>query len=218
MNVMLPQPLLFATCGEGRAYLRGRELKSWIACLGSGKAEPDHATLGAAYRDALDFALSWAECTRLDGRLPVGVATGGGPGCMAAFNEGAALGGAPSIAVCMHFEGELPNPFSDPPLRLKILQFEDRQRLLLEHASAIVAVTGGFGTAYELFDVVTKVNTATWAMRPIVMIGRTFAQPLVGFIEHMVECRTVSETALDLIRVVDGPDEAVDFLKDALLR
>ena len=115
------------------------------------------------------------------------IATGGGPGIMAAANRGAAEVGAPSIGfnITLPHEQE-PNAYSTPELTFRFHYFAMRKMHLAMHAAALVVFPGGFGTLDELFEIVTLRQTGKMPYCPIVLMDRAYWQRLID-VEVMVE-------------------------------
>jgi predicted Rossmann-fold nucleotide-binding protein len=89
------------------------------------------------------------------------VCTGGGPGLMEAANRGAAeVPGAitAGVAISLPFEAGL-NKYVTPELAFTQHYFFSRKHALCYPARALVACPGGFGTADELFEVLTLLQS-----------------------------------------------------------
>lgn len=95
------------------------------------------------------------------------VCTGGGPGLMEAANRGAAeVPGAitAGVAISLPFEAGL-NKYVTPELAFTQHYFFSRKHALCYPARALVACPGGFGTADELFEVLTLLQSGKSAWR-----------------------------------------------------
>jgi len=70
---------------------------------------------------------------------------------------------------------------------------------------------GGFGTLDELFEVLTLTQTHRINKVPIILVGKTFWEPLKKWIvDVMVNTyQYVSPEDLDLMPIVDTPEEVV---------
>jgi uncharacterized protein (TIGR00730 family) len=77
-------------------------------------------------------------------------------------------------------------------------------------ASAYVVMPGGFGTLDELMEALTLVQTNKSPRMPIILVGSKFWGGLVDwFRERLVEDRLISPEDMDLLQVIDSPDEVV---------
>jgi uncharacterized protein (TIGR00730 family) len=110
------------------------------------------------------------------------IATGGGPGLMAAANRGAIEAGAPSIGfnISLPHEQE-PNPYTTPELTFRFHYFAMRKMHLAMRANALVVFPGGFGTMDELFELLTLRQTAKSPPIPIVIFDRAYWTTVINF-------------------------------------
>lgn len=140
------------------------------------------------------------------------VMTGGGPGIMEAANRGAMEAGGRSIGcnIRLPFEQE-PNPYLD--VMLTFNYFFVRKVMLLKYSYAFVVMPGGAGTMDELFETITLIQTKKIFNFPVILIGREYFQPLMEFLQLMVEEKTISESDLDLFIVTDTVEEALSHIK-----
>ncbi len=140
------------------------------------------------------------------------VVSGGGPGIMEAANKGAFAGKSPSIGLNIHLPHEQSgNPYQDVSLSFR--HFFSRKVMFVKYASAYVVCPGGFGTLDELAEILTLVQTGKTRRIPIILVQSSFWDGLLNwFKETLVKEGTISESDLDLIQVIDDPDEAVEAI------
>jgi uncharacterized protein (TIGR00730 family) len=146
-------------------YLKAEEaLRAWgvrstIVVFGSARVREDGpGTQPRWYAEARAFGRIASErggALSVNGRIRDNViATGGGPGIMAAANRGAFDAGAPSIGFNITLPREQqPNPYSTPELTFRFHYFAMRKMHLAMRANALVVFPGGFGTLDELFEI-----------------------------------------------------------------
>jgi uncharacterized protein (TIGR00730 family) len=146
------------------------------------------------------------------GRAGFAVITGGGPGLMEACNRGAQDAGATSIGLNITLPAEQqPNAYLD--LSLSFDHFFVRKLMFVRYASAFVALPGGFGTLDELFEALTLVQTGKIHEFPVVLVGSTFWDGLVGWLEdRLLAEHTLDTAAMGLLRVLDDPEEVAAFV------
>lgn len=156
----------------------------------------------------------WYEEAKLFGKLIAsegfGVITGGGPGIMAAANQGAKEVGGKSIGIGIElpFESGM-NEYVD--MGVENRYFFTRKVMFLKYSQAFVIFPGGLGTLDELFEALTLAQTGHNIKYPIVLVGKEFWGGLIDWIkEIMIESGRVSEKDLDLFRLVDTAAEARD--------
>jgi uncharacterized protein (TIGR00730 family) len=136
------------------------------------------------------------------------VMTGGGPGIMEAANRGAREGGGPSVGCNIELPHEQhPNPYLD--LFVEFRYFFVRKVMLVKYSTAFVVMPGGFGTMDEIFETATLIQTGKIRGFPVVLVGKDYWAPLVGFIEEMVREGTVSAAESHVLTVTDDPEHAV---------
>jgi len=106
--------------------------------------------------------------------------TGGGPGIMEAANRGTFDVGAKSIGLNISLPHEqYPNPYVTPELCFQFHYFAIRKLHFLLRAKALVVFPGGFGTADELFSVLTLIQTRKIEPMPIILVGRKYWKRVV---------------------------------------
>lgn len=141
------------------------------------------------------------------------IITGGGPGIMEAANVGSFKVGGKSVGlnIQLPFEQKL-NPYTTESLDFDF--FFSRKVMLAFASEVYIYFPGGFGTMDEFFELLTLIQTKKIEKIPIVLYGKDFWTPLMFFFKsHMLEkFKTISKEDLDLIQVVDSPDEAMKFI------
>jgi uncharacterized protein (TIGR00730 family) len=177
------------------------ELGSAISVFGSARTRRDDP--------------SYAQAEEI-GRKLVGagfaVITGGGPGVMEAANKGASEAGGVSVGLGIElpFESGL-NQYVDRGLNFRY--FFARKTMFVKYAQGFIVLPGGFGTFDELFEALTLVQTQKVTSFPIVLVGTSYWSGLVDWIRQTVLANgKVSETDLDMFRLTDDPDEAVEVM------
>jgi uncharacterized protein (TIGR00730 family) len=147
------------------------------------------------------------------------VTTGGGPGIMEAANLGAYEAGGKSIGLNIQLPFEqYPNQYITPALNFQFHYFFMRKFWFAYLAKGLVIFPGGFGTMDELFEILTLAQTDKLAKKILVIIyGSEYWKRVINF-QAFVDAGTVSPQDLDLIRVVDSPEEAFESLRDGLTK
>ncbi|MEN8186644.1 MAG: TIGR00730 family Rossman fold protein [Bacteroidota bacterium] len=144
-----------------------------------------------------------------------GVITGGGPGIMEAGNKGAHRGGGASVGLNIELPFEQhDNPFIDSDKNLEFDYFFVRKVMFVKYAQGFVAMPGGFGTLDELFEAITLIQTNKIGKFPIVLVGSEFWNGIIGWIKQTLleKYNNVSEKDLELFKIADTADEAVDVI------
>lgn len=142
------------------------------------------------------------------------IISGGGPGIMAAANEGGFLGRSLSVGLNIVLPHEqTPNPYQN--LALHYRHFFSRKTMFVRYANAYVVLPGGFGTLDELAEILTLMQTGKIKRVPIILMIRSFWQPLLDwFANEMLEAGMINKSALDLIQISDEPDAVIAMIKN----
>lgn len=166
-----------------------------VTVFGSARFTEDHPYYGLAREIGRRLAAAGAT-----------VMTGGGPGIMEAANRGAQEAGGYSIGSNIQLPQEQkPNPYLDRWVTFKY--FFVRKVLLVKYSYAFVVLPGGFGTLDELFEAATLVQTRKIESFPIILVGTTFWQPLLDFVQQtLVRAGTVAPEDVHLLTPTDSPD------------
>ena len=140
------------------------------------------------------------------------IITGGGPGVMAAANEGGQMGGSPScgIAIALPHE-DCHNAFIDKKYLLYTRYFFVRKVLFIRYAVACVFMPGGFGTLDELFETLTLIQTKKIKRIPIFLVGVEYWKGMIEWIQKSpIAENFLSSEDLELFRLTDDLDSIVE--------
>ena len=145
------------------------------------------------------------------------VVTGGGPGIMEAANRGAYESGGRSIGINIQLqdEGEKANDYLGESVGF---HYFFTRKVMLSYASyGYVFFPGGFGTLDELFEMLTMMQTKKLPQPvTVVAVGRDYWEPLLDWVEETLleKYETISKKDLELIKVVETPEEALKVIKE----
>ena len=140
------------------------------------------------------------------------VVSGGGPGIMEAANKGAYFGKSPSVGLNIQLPHEQQtNAYQD--ISQSFRHFFARKFMFVKFASAYVVLPGGFGTLDELLEALTLIQTGKSRKIPIILVHEPFWRGLIGwFRERLIEEDMISPEDMDLIQVIDKPEDVVDAI------
>src|SRR5512139_583498 len=146
-----------------------------------------------------------------------GVITGGGPGVMEAANKGAASAGGNSIGLNIEIPLEQkPNPYAN--ITLKFRYFFVRKVMFVKYAVAYVILPGGFGTMDELFESVTLIQTHKIRPFPVILVGSDYWKGLLDWMkETVLKEGKISPSDLEILQVIDDPEEIVKTIKKTVI-
>jgi uncharacterized protein (TIGR00730 family) len=145
------------------------------------------------------------------------ITTGGGPGIMEAANKGAKEGGAKSIGLNIQLPFEqAANPYADITLEFKY--FFVRKVMLVKYAQAYVGMPGGFGTLDEIFEAVTLIQTKRIKPFPVILVGSDYWTPLWQWVKGcLLKGQLISPDDIDLVTIIDDPEEVVKTIKQRVI-
>jgi uncharacterized protein (TIGR00730 family) len=129
---------------------------------------------------------------------------------MEAANRGCKEGGGLSVGFNIKLPHEqAANPYLD--IEMTFGHFYARKTMFVKAAEGFVVFPGGFGTADELFESLTLIQTGKIRHFPVVLFGRGFWQPLLDWVrDQALPLGMVSPDDLELLHVTDDIDEAVE--------
>jgi uncharacterized protein (TIGR00730 family) len=150
------------------------------------------------------------------------ILSGGGPGLMQAANCGAQKaaqekgdGKQRTLGIGVDdLDSDYKNGCGSPFIRAPY--FFVRKWLLINYTEAFIIFPGGIGTVDELFEVLNLMKVGTLPIRPIVLIGVDFWQPLMSWIKRSTELGYIPERCDGMIMVTDDHEEAFKHVIDSL--
>ena len=142
----------------------------------------------------------------------IAVVTGGGPGIMAAANQGAAQGGGKSVGLNIELPHEqASNRYANVPVHFHY--FFSRKVCFVKYSFAFVFMPGGFGTLDEFFEVLTLVQTQRISRMPLILYGREHWQGLITWMKsHLEKAALISPGDLELVTFAETPEEVVECI------
>jgi len=182
-------------------FERLAKIKPSVSIFGSARTKPDHPY----YKLTEEVALALSDAG-------FSVVSGGGPGIMEAANKGAFAGKSPSIGLNIQLPMEQGgNPYQD--ISLNFRHFFSRKVMFVKYASAYVVMPGGFGTLDELAEILTLVQTGKTRRIPIILVHSPFWKGLLEWFKNtLVEEGTIDADDLDLVKVLDKPQDVVNAI------
>ncbi len=171
------------------------------------------------YEDArrLAFMLTKWSMTLKSRRHRFVVTSGGGPGIMEAANRGAYEAGGKTVGLNIRLPFEQsPNPYITPSLNFEFHYFFMRKYWFAYLAKALVVFPGGFGTIDEMFELLTLDQTHKLSKKMTVLIyGSEYWKQVFNF-QALIDKGAISPADLNLLQMVDTPEEAFELLKEGL--
>ena len=182
------------------------ELGPAVSIFGSARIKPEDPV----YKKAMEIAALFAKNN-------FAVITGGGGGVMEAANRGASEAGGMSVGLNIRLPFEqVPNKFANKQLEFKY--FFVRKVMFVKYAVAYIALPGGFGTLDELFEAVTLTQTRRIKPFPVILVGSDYWTGLVDWIKaRLLENKMISPGDMDILQVMDDPQEVVKAVKRVVI-
>jgi uncharacterized protein (TIGR00730 family) len=172
-----------------------------VTVFGSARFHEDHPYYGVARE--MGAALV---------RLGFTVLTGGGPGIMEAANRGAQEAGGPSVGCNIELPKEqAPNAYLDRWVTFH--HFYVRKVMMVKYSYAFVVMPGGIGTLDELFEALTLIQTKKILSFPVVVMEKSYWEPLVEMMRRMVAAKTIDEADLHLLLLTDSIPDAIEHIR-----
>jgi uncharacterized protein (TIGR00730 family) len=178
-------------------------IEAAVTIFGSARTKPSDPN----YKAAVEIAKGLA-------KEKFTVLTGGGLGIMEAANKGASQGKGRSVGLNIELPFEqVSNPYSN--LSVNFHYFFSRKVCLVKYSMGFVYMPGGFGTLDELFEVVTLIQTGRIPAFPLILFGRSYWQGLLDWSRDTLgSSGMISAGDMDLMKVVETPEEAVRIILD----
>jgi hypothetical protein len=178
------------------------------------EVQPAITIFGSARtREGEDLYTRAYQLARTLGKSRFNLITGGGPGVMEAVNKGAAEEGVRSVGINIELPFEQkPNPFINLPLSFRY--FFVRKVMFVKYAIAYVVLPGGFGTLDEFFEAITLIQTKKIRPFPVILMGSDYWADMIAFMRsHMLERNMIAKEDLNIFKVMDDPEEIVEYIK-----
>jgi uncharacterized protein (TIGR00730 family) len=178
------------------------QVENAVTIFGSARIKPDNIY----YQKTENLA-------RLLVKNGFNVITGGGPGVMEAANKGASEAGGKSVGLNIRLPFEQkPNPYAN--IHIDYKYFFVRKVMFVKYAVAYVIMPGGFGTMDEFFEALTLIQTKKIKSFPLILMGSEYWHGLIEWLKNtMLKEDKISPADMDLIQIVDEPEEVVKLIK-----
>jgi hypothetical protein len=105
-----------------------------------------------------------------------------------------------------------PNPYAN--IHVEYKYFFIRKVMFIKYALAYVILPGGFGTMDELFEALTLIQTKKVKSFPLILMGSDYWSGLLDWLKNsMLEKDMISPSDMDMIQIIDEPEEVVRHIK-----
>ena len=136
---------------------------------------------------------------------------------MEAANKGASAAGGKSIGLNIELPLEQkPNLYAN--ITLKFRYFFVRKVMFVKYAMAYIILPGGFGTMDELFESITLIQTHKIKPFPVILVGSNYWKGLLDWMRDvLLKERKISPEDLDILQVIDEPEEILKSIKKTVI-
>jgi uncharacterized protein (TIGR00730 family) len=173
-----------------------------VTVFGSARTAPEHPVS----RQASAFGRRMREAGWM-------VMTGAGSGVMGAAQEGAGRERSFGLNIRLPFEQEANPWIADDPKLITFKYFFTRKLFLVREAHAMAYFPGGFGTADEVFETLTLIQTGKASIVPVLLVDSPGGKYWEGFEEfvrgYMARDGMISPEDLALYRRIEDVAAAV---------
>ena len=86
--------------------------------------------------------------------------------------------------------------------------------MFVKYAVAYIIMPGGYGTLDELFEALTLIQTKRIRAFPVILMDTKYWKGLLNWIKGtLLKENSISESDLEILNLVDDPEEAVGIIK-----
>ena len=174
-----------------------------VSIFGSARTHPDDSDYKKAEKTAAKLV-----------KAGYAVVTGGGGGIMEAANKGASEAGGVSVGLNINLPAEQkPNKYIGTYLDFRY--FFVRKVMFVKYSVAFVIFPGGFGTLDEFFESIGLIQTHKIKPFPVILVGTEYWKGLKDWMDKaLLAGGKISPEDINLFRIIDEPDEIVNFTKN----
>lgn len=174
-----------------------------VTFFGSSRAKPKTKYYQEAFKLAYHFS-----------QKGYTIVTGGGGGIMEAANRGVFKAGGKSVGINIDLpEEQKLNKYVKDSVSFRY--FFSRKVMLTFASQAYIFFPGGFGTLDEFFEITTLIQTKKIKRIPVILIHKSYWEPLLSWIEKTVygKKQAISKQDMKIYQLVDSLEEAYKLLK-----
>jgi len=140
---------------------------------------------------------------------------GGGVGLMREMADHALAQGAHVHGVIPHFLNTVEHGHRNLSRLEVVADLRERKQRMIADSHAVVSLPGGSGTFEELFEVLTLKRLGLFTGPVILVNTRDYFDRFVGFLQHSVRERFMSEQHMQMWSVVSEPEQVPGAMHSA---
>lgn len=189
-----------------RSFRRLHFIGPCVAVFGSARFKEDHPH----YQLGVEVGRRLAD-------MGFVVMTGGGPGVMEAACRGAVESGGKAVGCNIILPHEQdPNPYATYSLDFEY--FFVRKVLMFKYSYGFIILPGGVGTADEMFEALTLIQTEKIKHFPVILIGFDFWKPVIEQFEMFHKEGTAHWEEIPTFFITDDLNQAMEYLKEHAIK
>jgi hypothetical protein len=109
-----------------------------------------------------------------------------------------------------------PNDYAN--ILVEFNYFFIRKVMFVKYAQAYIVLPGGFGTLDEMFEAVTLIQTHRIKPFPVILVGTDYWSGLKYWVEeHLRDAGRISPQDLEILKLMDDPEEIVEAVKKVVI-
>lgn len=137
---------------------------------------------------------------------------GGREGLMGAAARGVHKMGGEIIGIAPRFFDEPGILYEHCTEMLYTDTMRERKQLMEERSQATVVLPGGIGTYEEFFEMLTLKQLGRTDRAIVIVNTNGYYEPMQRLLEHTAQTHFMSHNCLELYKLVDTPQQALDYI------
>ena len=137
---------------------------------------------------------------------------GGREGLMGAAARGVHKMGGKIIGIAPRFFDEPGILYEHCTEMIYTDTMRERKQLMEERSQATVVLPGGIGTYEEFFEMLTLKQLGRTDRAIVIVNTNGYYEPMQRLLEHTAQTHFMSHNCLELYKLVDTPEQALDYI------
>lgn len=139
---------------------------------------------------------------------------GGREGLMGAAARGVHAGGGEIIGIAPRFFDEPGILYEHCTEMIFTDTMRERKQLMEEKSQATIVLPGGIGTYEEFFEMLTLKQLGRTDRAIVIVNTNAYYEPMQALLQATAHSRFMSESCLELYKLVDTPEQALDYINN----
>ena len=138
---------------------------------------------------------------------------GGAQGVMGAAARGVVDGGGKLVGIAPTFFRDAHGVLFDGCTEFVYTEtMAERKTIMMQRADAFVMAPGGIGTYEEFFEMLTLKQLGRTDRAIVIVNTNGYYEPMQRLLEHTAQTHFMSHNCLELYKLVDTPEQALDYI------